>query len=295
MLFVLFFYSYCKLSVFVKITVMLKIKKAVIPVAGFGTRFLPVAKAVPKELLPIVDKPVLQFLVEEAVAAGIEEIVFVVSEGKEAIRNHFSPAPALEAKLKAKGEEAKLAEIQKISQLAKFDYVTQEEMLGDGHAVLQAREKIGAEPFLVLFGDDLIFSEISPAKQLIDIFEKENSSVVGLQEVVESEVHNYGIVGIRDNSEIEKFIEKPQPEDAPSNLAIIGKYVCTPAVFDILERNPSESGEIRLIDALSILLEREKVFGKIIAGERFDCGSKAGWLRANIFYAKQHPEIATEF
>ncbi|MBU1089266.1 UTP--glucose-1-phosphate uridylyltransferase [Patescibacteria group bacterium] len=280
---------------------MQKVKKAVIPVAGFGTRFLPITKAIPKELLPIVDKPVLQFLVEEAVAAGIEEIVFVVSEGKEAIRNHFSPALPLEKKLEEKGEAKLLAEIRQISNLAKFDFVNQEKMLGDGNAILCAQGKIGEEPFLVLFGDDLIFGEKPAAVQLLEIFEKENASVVGLQEVAKDEVQNYGIAGLKpapdsdrgNNSfEIEKFVEKPQPLEAPSNLAIVGKYVCTPAIFEILERNPNTSGEIRLIDALSILLKKEKVFGKILKGERFDCGDKFGLWRANLEFGLRHPGIS---
>ncbi|MFH1546592.1 MAG: UTP--glucose-1-phosphate uridylyltransferase [Patescibacteria group bacterium] len=285
---------------------MQKVKKAVIPVAGFGTRFLPITKAIPKELLPIVDKPVLQFLVEEAVAAGIEEIVFVVSEGKEAIRNHFSPALPLEKKLEEKGEAKLLAEIRQISNLAKFDFVNQEKMLGDGNAILCAREKIGRESFLVLFGDDLIFGEKPAAVQLLEIFEKENASVVGLQEVAKNEVQNYGIAGLRlaldspresgdqgnDSFEIEKFVEKPQPSEAPSNLAIVGKYVCTPAIFEILERNPNASGEIRLIDALSILLKKEKVFGKILKGEHFDCGDKFGLWRANLEFGLRHPGIS---
>ncbi len=280
---------------------MQKIKKVVIPVAGFGTRFLPVAKAIPKELLPIVDKPVLQFLVEEATTAGIEEIVFVVSEGKEAIHNHFSPSLSLEKKLKEKGEAGLLAEIRQISNLARFDFVIQEKMLGDGNAILCAREKIGNEAFLVLFGDDLIFGEKPAATQLLEIFEKENASVVGLQEVAEAEVENYGIAepkfapdSDRENNsrEIEKFVEKPQPSETPSNLAIVGKYVCTPAVFEILEQNPNASGEVRLIDALQILLEKEKVFGKILAGERFDCGDKFGLWRANLELGLRHPEIS---
>ncbi|MCK5471983.1 UTP--glucose-1-phosphate uridylyltransferase, partial [Candidatus Gracilibacteria bacterium] len=190
--------------------------------------------------------------------------------------------------------------------LAKFDFVIQEEMKGDGHAVLQAREKIGEEAFLVLFGDDLIFNEKSAAVQLLDIFEKENASVVGLQEVVKTEVENYGIAelkpvldstresGNRGNNscEIEKFVEKPQPSETPSNLAIVGKYVCTPTIFEILEQNPNASGEIRLIDALQILLEKEKVFGKILAGDRFDCGDKFGLWRANLELGLQHPEIS---
>jgi UTP--glucose-1-phosphate uridylyltransferase len=268
---------------------MSKIKKAIIPVAGFATRFLPISKAFSKALLPIVDKPVLQFLVEDAVAAGVEEIIFVVSPDQTDIQKYFVPDLALEKKLTEKGNLDLLAEIQKISKLAKFNFVIQEEMLGDGHAILQAREKIGAEAFLVLFGDDLIFGQ--SARQLVEVYEKENSTVIGLQKVAKSEVDKYGIVGIQEDSSITQFVEKPKLVDAPSDLAIVGKYICTPRIFEILASNPNSSGEIRLIDALAILLKEEKIFGEILTGERFDCGSKVGWLAANNFFAQQHPEI----
>ncbi len=271
---------------------MPKITKAIIPVAGFATRFLPVAKAFSKALLPIIDKPILQFLVEDAVTAGIEEIVFVVSPDRDDIQQYFAPDPLLENKLAEKGNNELLAEIQKISKLAKFHFVVQKEALGDGHAILQAKKKIGDENFLVIFGDDLIFG--NPAEQLIKLFEEKNSSIVGLQKVPATEVENFGIVGVKDDLEIEKFVEKPPATEAPSDLAIVGKYICTPAVFDILEQNPNSSGEIRLIDALEILMKSEKIFGCEIEGERFDCGSKSGWLAANIFWAKQHSEIAGE-
>ncbi|MFA6458767.1 MAG: UTP--glucose-1-phosphate uridylyltransferase [Patescibacteria group bacterium] len=269
---------------------MTKIRTAVLPVAGFGTRFLPASKAVPKELLPIVDRPLLQIIVEEIVAAGIEKIVFVVSEGKEAIKNHFSSSPALEEKLAQKGDVKLLAEIQKISQLAEFSFVTQHEMLGDGHAILQAREQISDENFLVIFGDDLIFGE--PTLQLLAAFESKNSAIVGLQKVPLSDVHKFGIVALDQHSAIQKFVEKPAPLDAPSELAIVGKYVVPHKIFDILAQNPGASGEIRLIDALTILQKTEPIFGEILAGQRFDCGQKEGWLAANIFALRQDAEIA---
>lgn len=269
---------------------MSKIRTAVLPVAGFGTRFLPASKAVPKELLPILDRPLLQILVEEIVAAGIEKIIFIVSEGKEAIKNHFTVSPALEQKLRAKGDAKLLAEIQKISQLAQFEFVEQREMLGDGHAVLQAREKISDENFLVIFGDDLIFGE--PTKQLLAAFESKNSAIVGLQKVPLSEVHKFGIVALDQHAEIQKFVEKPASVDAPSELAIVGKYIVPHKIFDILADNPSASGEMRLIDALAILQKTDKIFGEILAGRRFDCGQKEGWLAANIFAMRADPEIA---
>lgn len=268
-----------------------KITKAVIPVAGFATRFLPAAKAFSKALLPVVDKPVLQFLVEDAVAAGITDITFVVSPDKQDIQHYFAPSPALENQLVQKGDKKLLKEIQSISQLANFHFALQKEMKGDGHAILQAQRYIGDEPFLVLFGDDLIFG--NPARQLVRAYQKKQKTVVGLQEVCEEEVQNYGIAGsanpdIRDGLiEIDRFVEKPRPSQAPSNLAIVGKYVCTAQIFDILKENPNASGEARLIDALEILLKEEKIFGHVIEGERFDCGSKTGWLEANLFYAKE--------
>lgn len=268
---------------------MSKIKKAIIPVAGFATRFLPVAKAFSKALLPIIDKPVLQFLVEDAVAAGIEQIVFVVSPDQTDIQKYFASDLALEKKLAEKGELDLLAEIQKISKLAKFNFVIQKEMLGDGHAILQAREKIGDEAFLVLFGDDLIFGQ--PSRQLVEAYTKKDATVVGLQKVAKLEVDKYGIVAIQEDSTITQFVEKPRIENAPSDLAIVGKYICTSRIFEILSDNPNASGEIRLIDALAILLKEEKIFGEILTGKRFDCGSKAGWLAANNFVAQQHPEI----
>ncbi|MFH0776545.1 MAG: UTP--glucose-1-phosphate uridylyltransferase [Patescibacteria group bacterium] len=269
---------------------MSKIRTAVIPVAGFGTRFLPASKAVPKELFPILDKPLLQILVEEVVAAGVERIVFVVSQGKEAIRNHFSPNPALEKKLATKGDAENLARVQKISKLARFDFAEQKEMLGDGHAILQARKMIQDDHFLVLFGDELIFGE--PTKELLQAFDSKNSAVVGLQKVALGEVDKFGMVALDQSSAIQKFVEKPRIGEAPSDLAIIGKYIVPQKIFAILAEHPQQSGEIRLIDALAILARTEKVFGQVLTGQRFDCGSRYGWLAANFFAAQSNPEIA---
>ncbi|MFH0833858.1 MAG: UTP--glucose-1-phosphate uridylyltransferase [Patescibacteria group bacterium] len=272
---------------------MSKIRTAVIPVAGFGTRFLPASKAVPKELFPIGDRPLLQILVEEIVSAGIEKIVFVISAGKEAIQNHFSLSVALEKKLAEKGDQKLLAEVQKISRLAEFEFVEQREMHGDGHAILQAREKISDENFLVVFGDELILGE--PTRQLVAAFESKNSAIVGLQKVPRDEVSHFGIVALDENSAIQKFVEKPSIENAPSDLAIVGKYIVPQKIFDILATHPNSSGEIRLIDALALLQKSEPIFGEILAGQRFDCGQKAGWLAANFFLARQDPEIAKIF
>ncbi|MFH1375492.1 MAG: UTP--glucose-1-phosphate uridylyltransferase [Patescibacteria group bacterium] len=269
------------------------LRKAVLPVAGLGTRTLPATKAIPKELLPIVDTPVLQLLVEELVKAGIAEIIFVVAPSDSAIQKHFSPDPALEKVLRKKGQIDLAKKIKKISELAKFTYVKQHEALGDGHAVYQARKSIGDEPFLVVFGDDLIVSKVSATTQLLKTWAEKHSAVVGLQEVLPEEVSRYGIVKPKgDSLEIESFIEKPQPGKAPSNLAIVGKYICPPEIFPILEKHPNASGEIRLIDALSELVKSQPVHGCVLTGERFDCGAKLGWLKANIEFALQHPETS---
>jgi len=275
---------------------MKKIRKAVLPVAGFGTRNLPATKSIPKELLPIVDTPALQLLVEEAVAAGIEEIIFVVSPGKTAIQEYFSPSLPLEEKLKEAGKTDLLQQIQRISQLAKFTYVNQAQQLGDGHAILQAQQAVGDEAFLVLFGDEIVVSTPSLTSELLAAYEAKQTSIIALQQVSPEEVSRYGIIqpGIREENlvEIAGFIEKPKPAEAPSNLAIIGKYICTPAIFPILASHPNTSGEIRLIDALSDLLANEKVYGLIASGERYDLGDKFGFVKANLDFALQHPETS---
>ena len=274
----------------------MKIRKAVLPVAGFGTRNLPATKSIPKELLPIVDTPALQLLVEEAVAAGIEEIIFVVSPGKTAIQEYFSPSLPLEEKLKEAGKTDLLQQIQRISQLAKFTYVNQAQQLGDGHAILQAQQAVGDEAFLVLFGDEIVVSTPSLTSELLAAYEAKQTSIIALQQVSPEEVSRYGIIqpGIREENlvEIAGFIEKPKPAEAPSNLAIIGKYICTPAIFPILASHPNTSGEIRLIDALSDLLANEKVYGLIASGERYDLGDKFGFVKANLDFALQHPETS---
>ena len=273
-----------------KIPAMQKIKTAVIPVAGFGTRFLPASKAFSKALLPILDRPLAQILVEDAVAAGIKKIIFVVSPGRDDVRKFFEPDIPLERKLAEKGNEVKLAAVRRISELADFEFVEQSEMLGDGHAILQSRELVDDENFLVIFGDDLIFGESS--RQLVDAFESKNGAIVGLQKVARKDVSKFGIVAIDADSRITEFVEKPAVADAPSELAIIGKYVVPRKIFEILAENPNKSGEIRLIDALEILAKTDPVFGEVLDGERFDCGNKIGWLAANIFAGKNDPEIA---
>jgi len=276
------------------------IRKAVIPAAGFGTRFLPATKAQPKEMLPIVDKPVIQYLVEEAVASGIEEIIIVTGRGKRAIEDHFDHSWELEHTLVEKGKDALLEEVRAIERLAKFVYVRQPKPLGDGHAILCAKEIVGNEPFLVLFGDDIVDSTVPVARQLIDVFEKTKSPVLALQEVNPKQVSAYGIVEPKNFSkknktfELINMVEKPVPKDAPSNLAIVGKYVCTPNIFEILEKcQRGKDGEIRLIDGfLSMLKQNKKIFGHIFEGKRYDTGDKLGLLEANIDFALKRDDLA---
>ncbi len=275
---------------------MKKITKAIIPVAGLGTRFLPATKAQPKEMLSIVDKPVIQFLVEEAVASGITDVIFVTGKGKRAIEDHFDYAPELEEVLRKKGKHDQLKEIRRISELARFSYVRQKEPKGDGDAILTAAHLIGDEPVAVLFGDDLIWG-IEPAlKQMMRVYEKHGGSVVALEKVTRSELHHYGIVKVKDIGErvckIEGLIEKPKAEDAPSDLGVIGKYIITPEVLATLTKvRVGEHEELRLAHALDkVARTGGKVFGLEPEGERFDCGSKIGFLKATVRFGLEHPE-----
>lgn len=275
----------------------MKIRKAIFPAAGFGTRFLPVTKAQPKEMLPIVDKPVIQYLVEEAVNSGIEQIIIVTGRGKRAIEDHFDMSFELEQTLVEKGHEKLIKEIKKISTLAKFAYVRQPLPLGDGHAILCAKELIGNEPFVILFGDDVIDSRIPATRQLINEFNRRQATIIALEKIPIQDSAKYGIIKPRNSSgpshQISDLIEKPQPQKAPSNLAIIGKYVCTPEIFTALERaRPSHGGEIRLIDGLIELKKRQKIFGLEIAGKRYDTGDKLGLIKATIDFALKRRELA---
>ncbi|MDD5396744.1 MAG: UTP--glucose-1-phosphate uridylyltransferase GalU [Candidatus Moranbacteria bacterium] len=276
---------------------MQKIRKAILPVAGFGTRFLPATKAQPKEMLPIVDKPVIQYLVEEAVAAGIEEIIFVTGRGKRAIEDHFDISYELEDTLVEKNKQDLLETVQKISGLAKFSYVRQPKPLGDGHALLQAAHLINGEPVLVIFGDCLYDSEIPASKQLMDAYEKYERPIIGITEVPREEVSKFGVIdGSKLNEkewEIKKFIEKPKVEDAPTNFVAPGKYIITPEVFDVLATmDHGKSGEIRLADAFDLMLENnQKIYGKVIDGEWLDTGDKFNFMKASIHMGLKHPEI----
>lgn len=275
---------------------MTKIRKAVLPVAGYGTRFLPATKSQPKEMLPIVDKPVIQYLVEEAVASGIEEIVIVTGRGKRSIEDHFDHSFELEHNLVEKGKDELVKEVRNIENLAKFVYVRQPMPHGDGHAILCAKEVIGDEPFAVLFGDDVLDGETPAIKQLINVFNETESSAIGLTKVDGPDISNYGVIDGKseDNKlyEITSLVEKPAPEKAPSNLGIIGKYVCTPEIFAALEKADSgKDGEIRLIDGFMELQKTQKIYGRVLEGKRFDCGSKLGLLTANIEFALKRDNL----
>ncbi|KKU54021.1 MAG: UTP-glucose-1-phosphate uridylyltransferase [Candidatus Moranbacteria bacterium GW2011_GWE2_47_10] len=275
---------------------MKKVRKAILPVAGFGTRFLPATKAQPKEMLPVVDKPVIQYLVEEAVASGIEEIIFVTGRGKRAIEDHFDVSYELEDTLVEKNKHELLEEVRKVAKLAKFSYVRQSMPLGDGHALLQAAHIVGDEPALVIFGDCLYDSKVPAAKQVIEAYEKYGDSVIGLSEVPNEEVSKFGVIdGVKldeDTYEVKGFAEKPKPEEAPSNFVAVGKYVITPEVFDVLKNmQHGKSGEIRLADAFDLMLENDRpIYGKILEGEWLDTGDKFNFVKATIHMALKHPE-----
>ena len=275
------------------------IKKAIIPVAGMGTRFLPATKAQPKEMLPIVDKPIIQYLVEEAVASGITEIIFVTGRGKRAIEDHFDYAYELEQMLATKGKKELLKTIREISNLASFAYVRQKEPRGDGDALLAAAHLIGDEPCAVLFGDDIVDSTVPCLKQMIPMFEKYNDPVVALEEVKEDETSMYGIVDttrVGDRMhEIKHIVEKPAPGKAPSRLAIVGKYIITKEVFGELRKLRPKDGEIRLADALKNYLSHNAVYGYQFKGTRYDCGSKIGFLKAVVDFGLKHEETKSEF
>ncbi|MBI5413263.1 UTP--glucose-1-phosphate uridylyltransferase GalU [Candidatus Peregrinibacteria bacterium] len=275
---------------------MKKIRKAVFPAAGFGTRFLPVTKAQPKEMLPIVDKPVIQYLVEEAVAAGIEEIIIVTGRGKRSIEDHFDYSYELEQTLVERGKRELIKEVRKIAEMAKFVYVRQPQPLGDGHAILCAKEVIGNEPFVVLFGDDLVDSKVPAIGQLIKVYEKTNVPVIALEKIDKKKSKKYGMIE-SEKSEgrlhlIKNLVEKPDPKHAPSDLAIIGKYVLTPDVLESLEHaGKGKDGEIRLIEAFRLLLGKVPFYGYEIEGKRYDTGDKLGFLEATIDYALKRDDV----
>lgn len=274
----------------------MQIKKAVFPAAGFGTRFLPATKAQPKEMLTIVDKPVIQYLVEEAVASGIEDIIMITGRGKRAIEDHFDHSFELEHTLVEKGKRSLLKEVRAIEELARFTYIRQPRPLGDGHAILCAKGSLDGEPFAVLFGDDLVDSDVPALKQLMEVFKIKKAPVIGLQKIPKKDSRKYGIVSSKLLSggihEIKGLVEKPEPADAPSDLAIIGKYILTPDIFPALEKAaPAKDGEIRLIDGLKRLLRERPIYGCEIKGKRYDTGDKFGFLKATLDFALKRPDL----
>ncbi|KMJ59029.1 UTP--glucose-1-phosphate uridylyltransferase [Bacillus sp. LL01] len=278
---------------------MKRVKKAIIPAAGLGTRFLPATKAMPKEMLPIVDKPTIQFIVEEAVASGIEDIIIVTGKGKRAIEDHFDNNPELENNLIEKNKFDILDKVKHPSNLANIYYIRQKEPKGLGHAVWSARNFIGNEPFAVLLGDDIVQSDTPCMKQLINQYEKTGSSIIGVQQVKDSETHRYGIIDPMTKFdrlyEVNNFVEKPAQGTAPSNLAIMGRYILNPEIFSILQNQEEGAGnEIQLTDAIQKLNELQKVYAFDFQGKRYDVGEKAGFVRTTLEFALQHDEIKEE-
>ncbi|WP_110928189.1 UTP--glucose-1-phosphate uridylyltransferase GalU [Bacillus massiliglaciei] len=277
---------------------MKKIRKAIIPAAGFGTRFLPATKAQPKEMLPIIDKPTIQYIVEEAVSSGIEEIIIVTGKGKRAIEDHFDFAPELEQNLLAKGKWELLDKVRYSTNLADIHYIRQKEAKGLGHAVWCARNFIGNEPFAVLLGDDIVQSDTPCLKQLMEVYEETGSSVIGVQSIPDEETHRYGIIQTHAQNErryaVSNLVEKPKGP-APSNLAIMGRYILTPGIFEFLDTQESGAGgEIQLTDAIQKLNQHQPVFAYDFEGKRYDVGEKIGFVKTTIDFALQHEEIRDE-
>ena len=278
----------------------MKVRKAIIPAAGLGTRFLPATKAQPKEMLPIVDKPTLQYIIEEAVASGIEEVLVIIGRNKNSIQDHFDKSVELELELESKGKTEQLEEVRHISNMVQIHYVRQIEPKGLGHAVLCAKSFIGNEPFAVLLGDDIVYADKPCLGQMIEAYDEYKTSILGVQEVAPSEVNKYGIVDgkfIEDRIyKVKDLVEKPSPEEAPSNVAILGRYIINPAIFEILENTkPGKGGEIQLTDALKELARREAMYAYVFEGRRYDVGDKQGFLEATVEYALRRPELRETF
>jgi UTP--glucose-1-phosphate uridylyltransferase len=280
---------------------MQKITKAVFPVAGLGTRFLPATKASPKEMLPIVDKPLIQYAVEEAVSAGITDLIFITGRAKRAIEDHFDKAYELEAELQAKGKNKLLKEVRGLlPEGVTCVYIRQSEALGLGHAVMMARHLVGDEPFAVILADDLIDAQVPVMKQMAQVHAKSGGSVIAVQNVAREETASYGIASVEPVSpglgKMSAIVEKPKPEEAPSTLGVVGRYILSPRIFHFLENlRPGAGREIQLTDAIGRLLREESVFAYEFNGRRYDCGSKLGYLEATVNYALKHPELADDF
>ena len=276
------------------------ITKAVFPAAGLGTRFLPATKASPKEMLPLVDKPLIQYVVEEAVASGIEEVVLVTGRGKRAIEDHFDVAFELEEELKAKGKHKMLSEIQRIADMVTFCYIRQKKALGLGHAVLTAKLVVGNDPFAVLLGDDVIDAGTPVLKQMMGVYRRYPSTILAIQKVPRSQTRHYGIIDAKKIDDgvylVKDLVEKPAPEEAPSTLAIIGRYILTPEIFPALEHTkPGKGGEIQLTDGLRKLMEKQPIYAYEFQGTRYDAGDKLGFLKATVEFALKNTEFGHEF
>jgi UTP--glucose-1-phosphate uridylyltransferase len=277
-----------------------KVRKAVFPAAGLGTRFLPATKASPKEMLPLVDKPLIQYVVEEAVASGIESVIIVTGRGKASIEDHFDVSFELEKLLEERGKTEELKAMRAISEMARVSYVRQQEALGLGHAVLQARDLVGEQPFAVMLSDDIIDSETPALRQLLDVYEKYDAPVVAVFEVEGEAISRFGVI---DGEEVETgvykikdMVEKPAQNEAPSNLAIIGRYILTPDIFDEIEKTtPGAIGEIQITDAMRSLLKKRPFYALRFQGKRYDAGDKLGFLIATVEFALKHDDLAPEF
>jgi UTP--glucose-1-phosphate uridylyltransferase len=276
------------------------IRKAVFPAAGLGTRFLPATKAQPKEMLPLVDKPVIQYVIEEAVASGITDIIIVTGRGKNAIEDHFDVSFELERVLAERGQAEQLRLVREISDMIRVSYVRQKEALGLGHAVLVARELVGDEPFAVFLGDDIIDAEVPCMAQMIAAFEKRRASIVAVEPVDPARTKDYGVIAGKPAGDsvyrVSDLVEKPAPEEAPSNLAIIGRYILTPEIFEHLEKvQPDRKGERQLTDGLRSLLKAQPIYGFRFAGKRYDTGNKLGFLKATVEFALKRDDLGEEF
>lgn len=277
-----------------------KVRKAIIPAAGLGTRFLPATKAQPKEMLPIVDKPTLQYIIEEAIESGIDEILIITGRNKKSIEDHFDKSVELELELEAKGKYQLLEEVRKISDMVNIHYIRQKEPKGLGHAIYCAKSFIGNEPFAVLLGDDIVHAEKPCLKQMIEAHEDYKTTILGVQEVALKDVDKYGIIegnNVEDRIyKVSGLVEKPAIEDAPSNIAVLGRYIISPAIFDILENTkPGKGGEIQLTDALKELAEQEDIYAYNFEGRRYDVGDKQGFLQATVEFALRRGDLREEF
>lgn len=278
----------------------MRVRKAIIPAAGLGTRFLPVTKAQPKEMLPIVDKPTIQYIIEEAVDSGIEEILIITGRNKRAIEDHFDRSIELEIALENKGKNDILSQIKDISNMVNIHYIRQKEPKGLGHAINCARSFVGSEPFAVLLGDDIVYNQYPCLKQLIDVFDEYKTSILGVQAVPETEVHKYGIVEGKyiedDVYKVKNLVEKPTQGEAPSNIAILGRYIITPEIFDILDNTePGAGGEIQLTDALRDLSGKQAMYAYNFKGKRYDVGNKLGFLQATLEFALRREDLKEDF